>query len=59
MVTRTSVVSVFSADSKPGPMLTDDLLKLGWVFGQTRNISDQDKICQTGRGVHQHLLAPT
>jgi hypothetical protein len=59
MVTRASVVSVISADSKPAPMLSDDLLELGGVFGQTRNISDQHKICQTGCGVHQHLLAPT
>lgn len=56
---QTSVVPVVSADSEPGPVLADDLLKLGGVLRQARNIPDQNEIGETSCDVRQDLLAPT
>src|SRR6185312_7212556 len=41
---RGSVMPVVSADSEPGPVLTDDLLKLGGILRQARHIPDQHQI---------------
>jgi hypothetical protein len=51
------VVPVISADSEPGPVLADDLLKLGGVLRQARHIPDQHQI-RTSRDVPQDLPAP-
>jgi hypothetical protein len=56
---RASVVPVVSADREPGPMLADDLLKLGCVLRQTRNIPDQHEIREASCDVRQDLPAPT
>ena len=58
-LTACSVVPVISADSQPGPVLADDLLKLGGVLRQPRHIPDQHQIRQTGGDVGQDLPAPT
>ena len=54
-----SVVPVVSADSEPGPVLADDLLQLGGVLRQARDIPDQHEIRVAGCDVGQDLLAPT
>jgi hypothetical protein len=54
-----SEVPVVSADSEPGPVLADDLLKLGGVLRQARNIPDQYKIREASCHVRQDLPAPT
>jgi hypothetical protein len=56
---RVSVVSVVSADSEPRPVLADDLLKLGGVLRQARNIPDQHEIRDASCDVRQDLPAPT
>jgi hypothetical protein len=49
---------VVSADSEPGPVLSDDLLKLGGIFRQARYIPDQHQIREAGCDVRQDLPAP-
>jgi hypothetical protein len=58
MGNRASVMPVVSADSEPGPVLTDDLLKLGGIFRQARHIPDQHQIREASCDVRQDLLAP-
>jgi hypothetical protein len=53
------VVPVVSADSEPGPVLADDLLKLDGVLRQARNIPDQHEIREASCDVRQDLPAPT
>jgi len=49
---------VVSADSEPGPVLTDDPFKLGGIFRQARHIPDQHQIREASCDVRQDLLAP-
>jgi hypothetical protein len=53
------VVPVVSADSEPGPVLADNLLKPGGVLRQARHISDQHQIREAGCDVRQDLPAAT
>jgi hypothetical protein len=50
---------VVSADSKPGPVLANDLFELGVSSDKARHIPDQHHIRETGSDVRHHLLAPT
>ncbi|MGB8961534.1 MAG: hypothetical protein WCC38_06210 [Pseudonocardiaceae bacterium] len=53
------VLPVVSADSEPGPVFSDDPLKLGGVLRQARNIPDQHEIRESSCDVRQDLPAPT
>jgi hypothetical protein len=53
------VVPIVSADSEPGPVFADDLLKLDGVVRQARHIPDQHEIREASCDVGQDLPAPT